>query len=89
MQHYGAPPHEPMPEKPLVFGVMHYRHSFQGKPLPQPVEEYFIALRLPVYGMRYSIEHDDFRWSQDCLYIGLNRGFRIFWRALPVIASGL
>lgn len=75
--------------RPVTFGVMHYRYTTKGRKLDGEHQEYFLCLRLPIYGMRYQIHMDDFRWSQDILYIGANRGFHMFSRALPPTAAGL
>jgi hypothetical protein len=88
LKHYGrnAGPIA-LTDKPFKFGVMHYRNDFKWRQLPEPSQEYFVCMRLPFYGMRYQINRDEECWSQDCLYIGMNRGFLMFSRELPPVAQ--
>jgi hypothetical protein len=45
-------------------------------------EEYFLWLRLPSYGMEYSLAHDDYRWAQRVLTWRGNHGFGLI--SLPI-----
>lgn len=88
LKHYGVNRMQPvlLPNQWFTFGVMHYPRDFDRK---EPGEEYFICIHLPVYGLRYHVNTDTERWSQDCVYIGFARGWRMFSIEVPAVGPQL
>ncbi len=88
LQHYGNGHWKPFPDQWVHLAIQHYTRLFDGTGLqwPYPRQEYCLILHLPIYGMQYQIHVDDFRWSQTCVYIGSQRGARLFYRELPPVA---
>ncbi len=89
--HYGNGHWKPFQNQWVHLGIHHYSRDLDGNWLDlfSPAQEYCLILRLPVYGMRYQINCDAFRWSQTCVYIGSQRGARVFYREVAPTAPGL